>query len=303
VRAARACGGVSAMRSRGIVACVRWPSRVFLAAALSGAPSTVHALLTGRDPLTATRAAATLLPRRGSAATDLPCGCSAAAAHRPSRQEFPRGTPLISRYQEGLTILAGVVVHLGISVFWATVIVAVDRRLRQSGRAVAGDTSDRRSGAMVWRHRLGVIGRMVDLGRWPGPVGSPVDRTDRLGRVGRAARKRGLGPIGGAVAGLMIGLVDLEIIGRRYPAIQQLPRIPQYVDHMVFGMLVVTGRGGSAGVALQHSAAVGGESHVDSPRECAHSTNHPDEAQRKSLRDAMSFASCRGLPRQERSET
>lgn len=165
---------------------VRWPSRVVLAAVLSGVPSTVHALLTRRDPLAATRAAATLLPHRQSAA----------AAHPPSRQESARGTPLISRYQQGLTILAGVAVHLGISAFWAAAIDAADRR-------------------------------------------------------------RVLGSAGGAVAGLMIGLLDLEIIGRRHPAIQELPRIPQYLDHMAFGALVVRGRAGSGPTVPSTSGRLG----------------------------------------------
>ncbi len=63
---------------------------------------------------------------------------------------------------------------------------------------------------------------------------------------GVAGSGRGLGPIGGAVAGLMIAILDLEIIGRRYPAIQQLPKIPQYMDHIAFGMLVTSLRGPDA---------------------------------------------------------
>lgn len=38
-----------------------WPAATLAAAALSGAPSTVHALVTGRDPLESLRAAGTLL--------------------------------------------------------------------------------------------------------------------------------------------------------------------------------------------------------------------------------------------------
>lgn len=42
----------------------------------------------------------------------------------------------------------------------------------------------------------------------------------------------------GAAAGLAIGLVDLGVVGRRYPAIRALPRGPQLADHVVFGATV-----------------------------------------------------------------
>ncbi|CAM3911890.1 hypothetical protein KIPE111705_31180 [Kibdelosporangium persicum] len=138
------------------------------AAVLSGVPSTVHALLTGHDPLAATRAAATLIP-------GLPL-----RAHDPSHREFARGNPLISRYQEGLTVLGGVAVHLVVSAFWAAVIEAVDSRAKAGG--------------------------------------------SKLMR--------------GAVAGLLIAALDLEIIGRRHPAVRALPRLPQWLDHVTFGVLV-----------------------------------------------------------------
>ncbi|MET1072431.1 MAG: hypothetical protein ABWY11_07275 [Umezawaea sp.] len=48
-------------------------------------------------------------------------------------------------------------------------------------------------------------------------------------------RKRPFGVVGGAVAGLAIAVLDLEVVGRRYPAIRALPRWPQYADHLAFG--------------------------------------------------------------------
>ncbi|SMC54760.1 hypothetical protein SAMN05661093_00513 [Kibdelosporangium aridum] len=86
--------------------------------------------------------------------------------------------------------------------------------------------------------------------RRSGVAGGAADPKRGLGFAGGVTDpRRGLGPIGGAVAGLMIAILDLEIIGRRYPAIRDLPRIPQYLDHMLFGALVVRGRGGSAASA------------------------------------------------------
>ena len=65
-----------------------------VAGVLSGAPSTLHALVTGGDLLAATRAAGTLLPGR--------------------------------RDRPGL--LAGVVAHVVITVAWVAVLAAVSRR-------------------------------------------------------------------------------------------------------------------------------------------------------------------------------
>jgi len=53
------------------------------------------------------------------------------------------------------------------------------------------------------------------------------------------ARHRRLGAGGGAVAGLAIAALDLGIAARAYPAVRALPRGPQILDHLVFG--VVTG--------------------------------------------------------------
>jgi len=112
-----------------------------VAATCSGLPSTVHAVLTGRDALAATRAAGTLLPGRQPNA------------------------------------LAGLAVHLAVSASWTAVLATIDHR-----------------------HRLGVRG--------------------------------------GAAAGALIAALDLEVLGRDYPAIRALPRWPQWLDHVAFGAIV-----------------------------------------------------------------
>lgn len=114
-----------------------------IAAAVSGLPSTAYAVLTGGDPLAATRAAGTLLPGRRS----------------------------------GPSLAGGVVVHVVVGTGWTAVLLAV-------------------------------------------------------------ARRRPLGVVGGLVAGAAIAALDLELIGRRYPAIRALPRGPQWLDHLAFGVVV-----------------------------------------------------------------
>ncbi len=41
----------------------------------------------------------------------------------------------------------------------------------------------------------------------------------------------------GAAAGLAVGVVNLGVIGRRFPAINALPLGPQLADHVAFGTL------------------------------------------------------------------
>jgi hypothetical protein len=50
-------------------------------------------------------------------------------------------------------------------------------------------------------------------------------------------RRRRLGLAGGCAAGLLIAALDLEVAGRRYPAIHALPRLPQWLDHIAFGAI------------------------------------------------------------------
>ncbi|MFD1148313.1 hypothetical protein [Saccharothrix hoggarensis] len=42
----------------------------------------------------------------------------------------------------------------------------------------------------------------------------------------------------GALAGLAIAVIDLEVVGRRAPAVRALPRWGQWADHVAFGALV-----------------------------------------------------------------
>ncbi|MDQ6806422.1 MAG: hypothetical protein M3065_15975 [Actinomycetota bacterium] len=51
----------------------------------------------------------------------------------------------------------------------------------------------------------------------------------------------------GAAAGLAIGLVNVGLIGRRFPAIRALPLMPQLADHVAFGVLfaLAADRGGA----------------------------------------------------------
>jgi hypothetical protein len=91
-----------------------------VAAAVSGAPSTAHALATGRDPLEATRAAGALL---------------AGAAAPPWAQ-----------------IAAAVPVHLALSLFWAAVL---ERALPAQRRIASGALG----GLAIAALDLGVVGR------------------------------------------------------------------------------------------------------------------------------------------------
>lgn len=51
----------------------------------------------------------------------------------------------------------------------------------------------------------------------------------------------------GAAAGLAIGVINVGVIGRRFPAINSLPLMPQLADHVAFGTLfaVVVDRAGA----------------------------------------------------------
>ena len=44
--------------------------------------------------------------------------------------------------------------------------------------------------------------------------------------------------ITGAVAGLAIGAFDLLLVGRHFPRIEALPTLPQFADHIAFGITV-----------------------------------------------------------------
>jgi hypothetical protein len=46
------------------------------------------------------------------------------------------------------------------------------------------------------------------------------------------------GPLTGLAAGMVIAAVDLELIGRRIPAIRALPQARQWADHAAYGLVV-----------------------------------------------------------------
>jgi hypothetical protein len=102
---------------------------------VSGAPSTLHAVVTGGDVLAATRAAGSIVSSRHPLAAAVP-------------------------------------VHLGVSLFWAALI------------------------------------------------------------------PRRAGVLGGAACGLAIAALDLGVLGRRFPAVRDLPLGPQVADHAAFGAVV-----------------------------------------------------------------
>jgi hypothetical protein len=53
-----------------------------------------------------------------------------------------------------------------------------------------------------------------------------------------ATLPRGREPLWGPVAGLAIAALDLEVVGRRFPAIRALPQPPQWADHFAYGLAV-----------------------------------------------------------------
>ncbi len=46
------------------------------------------------------------------------------------------------------------------------------------------------------------------------------------------------GPVSGLALGLVIAALDLEVIGRRFPAIRALPQGRQWADHAAYGLVV-----------------------------------------------------------------
>ena len=55
---------------------------------------------------------------------------------------------------------------------------------------------------------------------------------------GAIARHVRIGAAAGAVGGLAIAALDLGAVGRHYPAIAALPRVPQWADHLAFGAVL-----------------------------------------------------------------
>lgn len=53
-----------------------------------------------------------------------------------------------------------------------------------------------------------------------------------------ATLPRGRPLLAGTVAGLAIGTFDLLLVGRLFPRIRALPTVPQFADHVAFGITV-----------------------------------------------------------------
>lgn len=99
--------------------------------------------------------------------------------------------------------------------------------------ATGGDplAATRAAGTLVpgRRHRPGLVA---------GVAAHLVVSAGWTAALAAADRRRRLGPLGGAAAGLLVAALDLEVVGRSYPAIRALPRLPQWLDHAAFGALV-----------------------------------------------------------------
>ena len=121
-----------------------------IAAVVSGAPSTIHALATGRDPLEATYAAGSLL--------------------------------LPGERRRGVLLAAAIPVHLGISVGWAVLLAVVLPRRRT---VLAGAAA----GLAIAALDLGIVGRRFERIRVL-PVGPQLADHIAYGAVvGAALRK------------------------------------------------------------------------------------------------------------------
>ena len=80
------------------------------------------------------------------------------------------------------------------------------------------------------------------LGRWSLPRGlaAHVGITLWWTAVLAAVLPRRRPVVEGTVAGLAIAALDLEVVGRRYPAIRDLDALPQVLDHVAFGVVAAT---------------------------------------------------------------
>lgn len=104
--------------------------------------------------------------------------------------------------------LAGTLSGLPSTVFAAATGHSILEAVRAAGTLIPGR-----------RHRPGVIAGCAAHG---------LITLFWTGWIAAAARRRPLAARDGAAAGLAIAVLDLGIIGRRYPAIRALPAIPQY---------------------------------------------------------------------------
>lgn len=91
------------------------------------------------------------------------------------------------------------------------------------------------------------IGTLVPPGR-PGPTRGAIIHVGISAVAGEAlarALPRRRSVAWGAVAGLAMGVVNVGMVGRMFPAIRALPLLPQLADHVAFGAVfaIVADRG------------------------------------------------------------
>jgi hypothetical protein len=83
------------------------------------------------------------------------------------------------------------------------------------------------------------IGTLVPPGR-PGLAHGAIVHVGISAAVGEGLARtlpRHRSAAWGAAVGFAIGVVNIGLIGRRFPAIKALPLIPQLADHIAFGTL------------------------------------------------------------------
>jgi len=127
-----------------------------------------------------------------------------------------------------------------------------DRRRVIEGTAAAALLSALPSALVsLRRHRsvLGATGDLLDATRAAGTLIPPGREWLLAGTVAHFAISAGCGEllartlpqrrsvIWGAGGGLVIGVVNLVVIGRRFPRIRALPLLPQLADNVAFGIV------------------------------------------------------------------
>jgi hypothetical protein len=138
------------------------------------------------------------------------------------------------------------------AVVWRPVLEARDRRRVAEAVVVAATLSGAPSTlhALLAGGSVGAAGAyVVDAASAAGtllPPGRPGPRRGMIVHVGISAacgellartlpRRHSLA--WGAAAGLAIGVVNVGLIGRLFPAIRALPLVPQLADHVAYGLL------------------------------------------------------------------
>ncbi len=102
------------------------------------------------------------------------------------------------------TVVRGAVAHVVLSLGWGVVLSGLRPRRKSAGDGARPTERPTRQPA--------------------GRAGSPADLV--------------AGAVAGAAAGAAIAILDLAVVGRRFPAIRGLPPVPQWLDHLAFGAVV-----------------------------------------------------------------